>query len=67
VLKGDLPSPANPPSGCRFRTRCQRFSDELTDEQRVRCINEEPVLLQIGPAPVDHTASCHYAEAVSVL
>jgi len=67
VLKGDLPSPANPPSGCRFRTRCQRFSDELTDEQRSRCINEEPTLLQIGSAPLDHTASCHYAEAVSVL
>src|SRR5262249_39772110 len=67
ILKGDLPSPANPPSGCRFRTRCQKFALELDDNQRQRCIDEQPVLLQIGAAGTDHTASCHYAQAVSVL
>jgi peptide/nickel transport system ATP-binding protein len=67
ILKGDLPSPANPPSGCRFRTRCQKFAHELDDTQRQRCIDEAPTLLQIGAQDADHVASCHYAQAVSVL
>jgi len=67
VLTGDLPSPANPPSGCRFRTRCQKFANELTDDQRSKCIDEEPPLYQIGSPDHDHLASCHYAEARVVL
>lgn len=67
VLKGDLPSPANPPSGCRFRTRCQKFANELNDQQRQRCIDEMPMLIQVGTRIPDHAAACHYAEAVSVL
>jgi peptide/nickel transport system ATP-binding protein len=67
VLTGDLPSPANPPSGCRFRTRCQKFANELTDDQRSKCIDEGPPLYQIGAAHHDHLASCHYAEARVVL
>jgi peptide/nickel transport system ATP-binding protein len=64
VLQGDLPSPADPPSGCRFRTRCQKFAGELTDEQRERCIAEHPPL---HPVADDHRAACHYAEAVEVI
>ena len=67
ILQGDLPSPADPPSGCRFRTRCQKFAGELTDGERKRCIDEQPVLLRQGESVADHTAACHYAKAYAVL
>lgn len=47
-LKGDLPTPLNPPSGCRFHTRCP-FTTE-------RCKHEEPKLVEITPG---HWAACH--------
>ncbi len=49
AIKGELPSPVNPPSGCRFRTRCQ-FAQE-------RCSVEEPQLRSFGPG---HVAACHF-------
>jgi len=66
VLKGDLPSPANPPSGCRFRTRCQKFANELTDAQRQRCINADP-RLEARSSDDDHLDACHYSAVVSVV
>jgi len=66
VLQGDLPSPADPPSGCRFRTRCQKFRAGLDDEQRKRCMEEEPMLDEQGTG-VDHRAACHYAEQYAIL
>jgi peptide/nickel transport system ATP-binding protein len=65
VLVGDLPSPADPPSGCRFRTRCQKFA-VLDDERRRRCIDEEPEPLAVSGADADHAAACHYAEKTAV-
>jgi oligopeptide/dipeptide ABC transporter ATP-binding protein len=64
IISGDVPSPANPPSGCRFRTRCQKFANELTDAQRQLCIDVEPVLEDRGAG---HPNACHYAEATSIL
>jgi oligopeptide/dipeptide ABC transporter ATP-binding protein len=52
VLKGDLPSPSNPPSGCPFHTRCFH---PLRDE---RCVQELPALRPVGATMV----ACHYAE-----
>jgi oligopeptide transport system ATP-binding protein len=64
VVVGDVPSPANPPSGCRFRTRCPKFANELTDEQRTACVEQEPALVDRGQA---HPVACHYAERKSLL
>jgi len=64
LLTGDVPSPVNPPSGCRFRTRCPKFAGELTDGERQRCINEIPALVDRGQG---HAAACHYAEAVKLI
>jgi peptide/nickel transport system ATP-binding protein len=63
LLEGDPPSPADPPSGCRFRTRCPKFA-ALDDARRRRCIEEEPALHEIGD---DQQAACHYAERMQVV
>jgi len=64
LLTGDVPSPANPPSGCRFRTRCQKFRDVLSEQQQSKCVEEVPLLEDRGTG---HPAACHYAEAIRVL
>jgi oligopeptide transport system ATP-binding protein len=51
ILTGDIPSPADPPSGCRFRTRCPVAFD--------RCVIEEPPLKAYGHG---HSAACHLVE-----
>ncbi|MDT4919006.1 MAG: peptide/nickel transport system ATP-binding protein [Pseudonocardiales bacterium] len=60
LLTGDVPSPVSPPSGCRFRTRCPMFRDELTNMQREWCVNVEPTL---EPKFEDHEAACHFSAA----
>ncbi|MGH4007410.1 MAG: dipeptide ABC transporter ATP-binding protein [Pseudonocardiaceae bacterium] len=64
LLTGDLPSPADVPSGCRFRTRCFRYL-ALPPELQSRCEQEEPAREQRGEA--EHEAACHYATAHAVL
>jgi oligopeptide transport system ATP-binding protein len=51
VLTGDVPSPVNPPPGCRFHTRCPVAFD--------RCVVEEPPLREYSPG---HVAACHWVE-----
>ncbi|MFN2526636.1 MAG: ABC transporter ATP-binding protein [Actinomycetota bacterium] len=54
LLSGDLPSPQNPPSGCRFHTRCPFAQPE-------RCPDEVPALRVLKNG---HSAACHYAEEI---
>ena len=65
LLTGDLPSPADPPSGCRFRTRCPLFQT-LSDPERQKCIDIEPEVTRSGIG-MDHGAACHYQREVAVL
>ena len=56
VLQGDLPSPADPPSGCHFRTRCWKAQDI--------CATEYPELIDRGQG---HLSACHFATATDVI
>jgi oligopeptide/dipeptide ABC transporter ATP-binding protein len=60
LLTGDVPSPINPPSGCRFRTRCPKFAHELNNTQREWCVNVDP---NLEDKFVGHSAACHFAAA----
>ncbi|WP_037355655.1 ABC transporter ATP-binding protein [Amycolatopsis orientalis] len=64
VITGDVPSPANPPSGCRFRTRCPKFANQLDDAGREKCKTEEPALVDRGQA---HPVACHFAESLQLI
>jgi len=56
VLEGDVPNPANPPSGCRFRTRCWKAQPI--------CAEEDPALIDRGQG---HPSACHFAEIIKPL
>jgi peptide/nickel transport system ATP-binding protein len=55
VLKGDVPSPANPPAGCKFHPRC-RYAEAI-------CSQEEPLLREIKP---EQYAACHFADKLEL-
>ncbi|HHT12373.1 MAG TPA: dipeptide ABC transporter ATP-binding protein [Propionibacterium sp.] len=57
VLSGDVPSPANPPSGCRFHTRCWKA-------QKI-CATKVPLLEIQGQGQAAHPAACHFAEPLA--
>ncbi|GHG95968.1 ABC transporter ATP-binding protein [Streptomyces lanatus] len=64
ILAGDVPSPTNVPSGCRFRTRCWKAQE--------RCAEEVPVLAVPSPfrepgGPVAHDSACHFAAEAGVV
>ncbi len=60
LLPGDLPSPSNPPPGCRFHTRCPW-------RQETRCVEERPELrvVEIDGMPASHKVACHWAEQIA--
>ncbi len=54
LLEGDVPSPADPPKGCRFHPRCQYASDI--------CLDVDPEYRNVGTAVDEHWVACHHAE-----
>jgi peptide/nickel transport system ATP-binding protein len=63
ILSGEVSTPMVPVTGCRFRARCPKFGQDLGEAERVRCIDESPLLADHG---VGHEAACHFAEVVKV-
>ncbi len=65
LLQGDVPSPANPPSGCRFRTRCWRKQElEAAGQDTSACSEVVPPL---EPGSVGHPVACHFAAVREVI
>ena len=64
VLSGDVPSPANPPSGCRFRTRCWKAQDKCATEVPLLAIPER---FKASDTPAAHESACHFASPREII
>ncbi|WP_326572610.1 ABC transporter ATP-binding protein [Actinacidiphila glaucinigra] len=64
ILTGDVPSPANPPSGCRFRTRCWKAQERCTLEVPALAV---PAVFRGVDSPAAHDSACHFAEEKTVV
>ncbi|GAB3556394.1 ABC transporter ATP-binding protein [Spelaeicoccus albus] len=62
VLRGEVPSPLDPPSGCPFRTRCLIYNQVLTADQQTHCATEVP---KLEPDVGSHEVACHYPDLYS--
>ncbi|ARQ68778.1 ABC transporter ATP-binding protein [Streptomyces marincola] len=64
ILTGDVPSPANPPSGCRFRTRCWKAQDKCAEEVPLLAVPER---FKDSDTGARHDSACHFAEEKDVV
>ncbi|WP_406332675.1 ABC transporter ATP-binding protein [Streptomyces sp. NBC_00203] len=64
ILTGDVPSPANIPSGCRFRTRCWKAQERCTLEVPLLAV---PAEFRLTEGPAAHDSACHFAEEKQVV
>ncbi|WP_433545853.1 ABC transporter ATP-binding protein [Streptomyces sp. CA-294286] len=64
ILTGDVPSPANPPSGCRFRTRCWKAEAKCAEEVPLLAVPER---FKGQDTPAAHESACHFAEEKDVV
>ncbi|WP_405902838.1 dipeptide ABC transporter ATP-binding protein [Streptomyces sp. NBC_00656] len=64
ILHGDVPSPANPPSGCRFRTRCWKAQERCELEVPLLAV---PAAFRLTESPAKHDSACHFAEEKRVV
>ncbi|MFG3350048.1 ABC transporter ATP-binding protein [Streptomyces sp. NPDC048018] len=64
ILTGDVPSPANIPSGCRFRTRCWKAQERCALEVPLLAV---PAVFRLTESPAKHDSACHFAEEKRVV
>ncbi|WP_369225200.1 ABC transporter ATP-binding protein [Streptomyces sp. R39] len=64
ILSGDVPSPTNIPSGCRFRTRCWKAEERCALEVPLLAV---PAAFRLAPGPAAHDSACHFAEEKRVV
>ncbi|WTL22684.1 dipeptide ABC transporter ATP-binding protein [Streptomyces sp. NBC_01506] len=64
ILTGEVPSPAHPPSGCRFRTRCWKAQERCTLEVPLLAV---PAVFRGTRGPAEHDSACHFAEERQVV